>query len=299
MFARTKRACYVDRVRTLLVATAVAIALVVSAPAGAQNQGKGKAAKGGKAIPPPANAGPAQAYPQRVPGPPEVVARGKALFEKECGFCHGNDARGGDMASNLIRSQVILNDDDGEKLAPVLRGEGMEGTQMPKFNFTAQQVADIAAYLHSFRVGGYDISRNRPSTIVVGNAAEGQTFFQARCGSCHSATGDLRGIATRIQDPRTLQQRWIMPAGGRGGGGTPVTVTVTPPNAAAVNGRLVRIDDFTVTVGLADNTQRTFKRDGDVPRVEIHDPVQAHRELLRVYSDKNIHDVTAYLVTLK
>lgn len=203
------------------------------------------------------------------------------------------------MGGNLIRSQIVLNDGSGERLAPVLRGEGVEGTLMPRFNFTAQQTADIAAFLHSFRVNGYDVSRFRPETIVVGNAQEGQAFFQARCGSCHSATGDLKGVATRFPDPRTLQQRWLMPAGGRGGGGAPVTVTVTPANGPGVNGRLVRIDDFIVTLGLADGSQRTFQRNGDVPRVELHDPIQAHRELLRVYADKNIHDVTAYLVTLK
>ena len=227
--------------------------------------------------------------------------RGKALFEKDCGFCHGEDARGGDMGGNLIRSQIVLNDGSGEKLAPILlRGEGVEGTLMPKFNYTPVQISDLAGFLHSFRVNGYDVSRMRPETIVVGNAQAGKTFFEARCGSCHSATGDLKDIATRFADARTLQQRWLMPAaGGRGGGGTPVTVTVTPANGPSVTGRLVRIDDFIVILALTDGSQRTFRRDGDVPRVKIHDQIQAHRELLRVYADKHIHDVTAYLVTLK
>lgn len=292
---------YVVRVRrTTLVAittfAAAGIAFLALAPAEAQNPAK--------AIQAPKSAAPkgggAAAYPQRPPAPPEVLARGKELFEKECGFCHGADARGGDMGGNLIRSQVVLNDQSGERLAPVLRGEGIEGAMMPKFDFTPQQVADIAAYLHSFRVSGYDISRMRPETIVVGNAAEGQAFFAARCASCHSPSGDLRGIASRFPDPRALQQQWLMPGGGRGGAaGPPITITVMPPGGAPVDGRLVRIDDFIVTLALADGSQRTFTRDGDVPEVELHDPIQAHRELLRVYSDKNIHDVTAYLVTLE
>ena len=78
-----------------------------------------------------------------------------------------------------------------------------------------------------------------------------------------------------------------------------VTVSVTVPSGEKVEGRLVQIDDFLVTVGLADGTVRTFRRDEDVPKVEVHDPLKAHRDLLAVYTDKEIHDVTAYLVTLK
>ncbi len=202
------------------------------------------------------------------------------------------------MGANLIRSQIILNDDQGEKLAPILR-QGVEGAMMPKYNFTAAQTADLAAYLHSFRVNGYDGSRNRPDTIIVGNPRDGQTFFIEQCASCHSATGDLRGIATKFNDPRTLQQRWLNPAaGGRGITVKPTTVIVTQGNQKT-EGALVRIDDFSVTLTLADNRQRTFRRDGDVPKIEIRDPFQQHKDLLRTYTDKNIHDVTAYLVTLK
>ena len=78
-----------------------------------------------------------------------------------------------------------------------------------------------------------------------------------------------------------------------------VTVSVTLPSGERVAGRLIRIDDFLVTVGLADGTVRTFRRDEDVPKVEVHDPMQAHRDLMAVYTEKDIHDVTAYLVTLK
>jgi mono/diheme cytochrome c family protein len=138
---------------------------------------------------------------------------------------------------------------------------------------------------------------------VVGNAAAGEKYFAAHCGSCHSATGDLKGIASKIGDDKQLQQTWLMPGGGRGGRGpvniSPVTVTVTLPSGEKVNGRLIRIDDFIVTLGDADGGQRTFARNGETPKVEIHDPVAAHRQMLPTYSDKDIHDVTAYLVTLK
>ena len=79
----------------------------------------------------------------------------------------------------------------------------------------------------------------------------------------------------------------------------PTTVTVTTASGQKVEGRLVRIDDFMVTLTDADGTPRTFRRDGDVPKVEVHDPMKPHRDLLPVYTDKDIHDVTAYLVTVK
>jgi cytochrome c oxidase cbb3-type subunit 3 len=137
--------------------------------------------------------------------------------------------------------------------------------------------------------------------VLVGDARAGQAYFDAKCNGCHSPSGDLKGIATRIPDPKALQNRWVAGGGGsRGGvGAHPVTVTVTQLSGERVDGRLVRIDDFLVTIALTDATVHTFRRDGDVPKVDVHDPMKAHRDLLSVYTDQDMHDVTAYLVTLK
>ncbi|MBV8842266.1 MAG: c-type cytochrome [Bryobacterales bacterium] len=246
------------------------------------------------------SSGPPPAYPLRPVADSAMVARGKALYDVNCGLCHGEDARGGDGGTNLIRGTVLLNDQNGELLGPVLdNGRLAEG--MPKFNFTNAQILDIAAFLHSFRVGGYDVSRNRPATIVVGNAKAGEAYFKSKCANCHSATGDLSGFASRFSDERALQQRWLMPAaGGRGGPPAPVvTVTVALPSGEKFEGRLGRIDDFVVTLTEPDGTPRSFRREGNAPKVDIHDPLKPHKDLLSVYTDKDIHDITAYLVTLK
>ena len=270
--------------RAILIASGLIIAAVeLSAQAPARGAGSG---------------GPFVAYPARPPASAAVVARGKAIYNVNCAFCHGDDARGGDVGPNLIRSQILLNDKDGELLAPVLQ-KGIPDQGMPKFEFTAAQTSDLAAFIHSFRVNGYDGSRNRPATIVVGDAKAGESYFKSTCASCHSAAGDLKGLASRFTDPRGLQQRWLMPGGGREGAASRPTVTVTLPSGQKTDGRLDRIDDFIVTLIEDDGTSRSFRRDGDTPRVEIHDPTQAHRDLLRAYTDKEIHDVTAYLVTLK
>jgi cytochrome c oxidase cbb3-type subunit 3 len=133
------------------------------------------------------------------------------------------------------------------------------------------------------------------------------TRRRARPSSPRSAapTGDLRGIATKIADPRLLQQTWLMPGSGGGRGGPPpvqvppTTVTVTLASGEKISGRLDRIDDFTVALTTADGTRRSFRTEGDSPKVDVHDPLQPHRDLLRSYSDSDIHNVTAFLVTLK
>ena len=232
------------------------------------------------------------------------MERGKAIFGVNCTFCHGADARGGSGGTNLIRAELVMNDQDGELIGPVVRG-GREG--MPKFDLSPTQISDVAAFIHSFRVGGYDVSRMTPPTIVVGDAKDGETYFNKTCGGCHSVTGDLKGIASRITDPKSLQQNWLMPGSGRSafGGGppavrvSPTTVAVTEAGGKVTKGRLIRLDDFLVTLADAEGAQRTFTRDGDQPKVELTDPLKPHKELLPKYEDKNIHDVTAFLVTVK
>jgi len=118
----------------------------------------------------------------------------------------------------------------------------------------------------------------------------------------------LKSFGAKFQDPKQLQQTWLMPGGGRGGFGgggqspvnvPPTTVTVTLASGQKVEGRLGRIDDFIVTLTEADGTPHTIRRDGDTPKVEIHEPLAPHRQLLPTYTDKDIHDLTAYLVTVK
>jgi mono/diheme cytochrome c family protein len=244
-------------------------------------------------------------YPARPPVAPEILERGKALYSVHCAFCHGTDARGGDGGGpNLLRSQLVLSDVKGERIAEVVQN-GRPATGMPPLSLPAADIADIADFLHSFPVGGDDEARKLPPTIVVGNAARGAAAFQARCAGCHSATGDLAGLARRFSDARQLQDYWLVPtpARGRGAGSAstlrPVTAVITQPSGETIEGRLVRIDDFTVTIVPADGMPRSFGRHGDVPKVEVVDPVKPHRELLPQYTDDEIHDLTAYLVTLK
>jgi mono/diheme cytochrome c family protein len=231
-----------------------------------------------------------------------VVARGKELYGLHCSFCHGQDARGGSEGGpNLLRSQVVLNDQNSELVIPIVQnGRGA----MPKLELTPAQITDIVTFVHSFKVGGYDISREQPASILVGDAKAGEVVFSTKCAACHSATGDLSGFGSRSEDPIVLQQAWLLPSGGRGAEPRiavvpPITATVTLPSGQKFEGRLMRIDDFIVALQLPDETHRSFRRNGEVPKVEVHDPMAAHKALLRTYTDKEIHDLTAYLVKLR
>ena len=159
----------------VMVALGVVYAQPPAAPAGG-GRGRGAAAGGGRP----------SAYPDRPPADPAALERGKALYGVHCNFCHGSDARGGEGGPNLLRSELVLNDKRGELIAPVVQnGRG----EMPKFNLTTAQIGDIADYIHSFRVGGYDISRMTPPSILVGDATAGKAYFDKTCASCHSVTG--------------------------------------------------------------------------------------------------------------
>ena len=246
---------------------------------------------------------------KRAPEDPAQVARGKTLFDINCRACHGADLRGGDMGGpNLLRSPAALTDINGEQIVPIIHGS-RKNMGMPAIGLSDEDAKAVAAYvrsvIESIGTQGKPPSSKEPPSILVGNAEEGKSYFAAKCASCHSATGDLQGIASKITDPKILQNTWL--AGERRErrgspeteeGPTP-TATVSLPSGENVEGKLVKIDDFIVTVEQADGSTRSFPREGDTPKVVVQDPLKAHRDMLSQYTDKDIHDVTAYLVTLK
>jgi cytochrome c oxidase cbb3-type subunit III len=251
---------------------------------------------------------------QRPPGNPEEIKKGSGLYQVYCRACHGPDLRGGDQGGpNLLRSQLVLNDQNGELILPVVQGGRMNPGMppMPPLNIPEADVRAIATYIHSVTASarGQGAPPAGPPVelnIVVGDPKAGAAYFAKVCSSCHTAA-DMQGIATRLDDPMALQNFWVG-GGGRGGrggggrgGGAPalVTATVTEASGQKTEGRLIRLDDFYVVVATADGTSRSFRRNGDIPKVDVRDPREAHRKLLPTYADKDIHDVTAYLVTLK
>lgn len=239
------------------------------------------------------------------PVDPAALERGRGLYGVSCASCHGSDARGGETGPNLLRSPVVLDDKDGELLLPLVRAGRPDKGMPPRPDLTDAQIKDIATFIRTLRTTGRDPGRNRPSTIVVGDAAAGEQYFAKTCARCHSVTGDLKGLASRYTDPRMLQQTWLAGTAASGRGAPagavvkPTMITVTTASGETIEGQQARLDDFIVSIKLADGSVRTFVRHGDTPRISIRDPLQAHRDLVPTYTDRDIHNVTAYLVTLK
>lgn len=236
-----------------------------------------------------------------------AIARAKPVYEPQCGFCHGLDARGRAGGPDLARSLVVLADTGGKELSGFLRA-GRPERGMPAFpNLTDQEIADIAEFLHE----RLEAARNRAPTdamaSLVGDAVAGAAYFNGpgRCTTCHSISGDLAGIGAKY-DPAALQGRIVNPRPGAGRGQATVLspratrrVTVTVPNGQTFSGTLDYVSEFAVTLIDGSGARRTFKRDGDVPKVVVSDPLQAHFDMLRTFRDKDMQDLTAYLWTLK
>lgn len=240
----------------------------------------------------------------RPPEDPAVAARGKTLYGVHCQACHGMDLRGGDMGGpNLLRSQVALTDQHGEKIIPIIQG-ARQGQGMPNIGLNDEDAGAVAAYIRS--VIGMIGSQGTPPgelkalDVVVGDSERGRAYFASHCASCHSVSGDLKGFASKYPEPRAMQARWILGERSIHTDGTrDATVDVTTAPGQIVSGILVHIDDFLVTLRSSDGTEHSYAREGAIPKVVVHDPLQKHREMLPTYTDDDIHNVTAYLVTLK
>jgi mono/diheme cytochrome c family protein len=229
---------------------------------------------------------------------PAAVERGQKTFSANCGFCHGTNAQGGDTGPDLVRSALALDDERGDKIGPViLQGRASKG--MPAFHLPADQIQDIAAFLRSRQQAAIDRNAYAILNIVTGDRQKGREYFNGagRCHTCHSPTGDLAGIAKKY-DAVTLQSRFLYPRTRPGDSQIRSQVTVTLASGQAFSGTLDYLDDFNVALRDASGEYHSFSRDPRL-KIDVHDPLAAHAELLKNYTDSDMHNVLAYLETLK
>jgi mono/diheme cytochrome c family protein len=239
-----------------------------------------------------------------------AVERGQVLLVNQCGFCHGSNARGGSSGPDLTRSTLVQTDEDGKQLGAFLAA-GRPDKGMPAFNLTPAQNSDIAAFLHQAIYANSNRRLYKILDIVVGDPKAGQAYFNGagRCAACHSPTGDLKGVGAKYQ-PTTLQGRLLLPRGRERGPGeaqvplytepTAIKVAVTLPSGETASGGLVRLTDFEVTLyDAATGRTRSWLRNGDTPKVVVTDPLQAHVDQLSKWTDAEMHNMTAFLASLK
>jgi cytochrome c oxidase cbb3-type subunit 3 len=229
----------------------------------------------------------------------EQIQAGESRFTSECGFCHGRDAEGGETGPDLTRSEVVAEDMRGDKLGPLIRA-GRPDKGMPAFNLSDTDLAAIVAFVHNQKTKFEDLGGGRravePSDLATGNADAGRAYFNGAggCSGCHSPSGDLAGVATRFRG-LALLQRMLYP-GGRPAPRKP-RVTVTPKRGKSLKGELASENEFTIVVLDAAGVRTTYEKK-DV-KFEIDNPMAAHFDQLAKYTDADMHNVFAYLDTLK
>ena len=225
--------------------------------------------------------------------PPDVVRRGKQLYTSSCAFCHGANATGGESGPNLVRSIIVLHDKGtGAAVGPVLLA-GRTEKGMPKFSLSLDQVRDIAGFLLSRQNAAADRRTYRVEFAISGDPARGKQFFVSHCAACHGSIESLRSIV-QAKEPAEVQDLFLMPTGIK------MLARVTIASGESFSGELVQLDDFDVTIRNESGIVRSWTLgDSQQVQVEVTDPLQGHRELLRQYSDRDIHDILAYLETLK
>jgi cytochrome c oxidase cbb3-type subunit 3 len=228
----------------------------------------------------------------------QSVQRGKALYVASCGSCHAANATGTAKGSNLVQSALVRHDKDGSAIAAVIRS-GVAGKGMPPIELSDAQIADVVSYIRQ-AIQTYDnpsagpLPANYPAEdLLTGNAQAGKVFFEGAggCAGCHSPTGDLAGIASKYTAAQ-LEARFMMPRSSK-----PRTATVTTSSGEKITGMLLVINNYDVSVRLPDGTAQSWPADG--VKVEIKDPLEAHRQLLDKYTDADMHNMLAYLWTLK
>lgn len=302
-------------IATVLLGAATMTALVVAqggpapAPPGqAPGPGVGGPPAQGRGQVPGARRGGFPQFTRQLPTQ-EVIQRGKSLYDTNCAKCHAPDLRGATDGTNIIRSGLVFRDENGEVLGPALT------RHRAPITLNAEDSSALSAFLHSVQatMRGQG-SPPAPSqamdlNILVGNAQAGQAKFQTFCAKCHSVTGDLANAGTKYGDARALQNAWVAGSGarfggggGRGGGGGGNPGTVTLANGSKLEGTILRADDFLVVMTLPDGTRRSMARVNGMPKVEIKDPQAAHKAMALAIDDPanaNMHDITAYLWTIK
>ena len=241
---------------------------------------------------------------------PAAVERGRTVFGDKCGSCHRPNGRGGQgfAGPDLIRSVLVLQDVNGRQI-----GAHLQAGHMPPIPLTSPDVSDIATFLHREITYAAERTNYQLQYVMTGNARAGETYFNGAggCNRCHSPAGDLKGIGSRYDGPglQALIAFGTVGGGGRGGGRgrgeaagvsrTARRATVTLPSGETFSGVLVRLTDFDVTIRDDAGRPRSWLRSGSTPKVQVTDPLQGHIDLLPKYTDADIHNLAAYLATLK
>jgi cytochrome c oxidase cbb3-type subunit 3 len=230
----------------------------------------------------------------------EQIQAGELRFRSQCGFCHGRDAAGGETGPDLTRSGLVADDLRGDKIGAVVR-KGVPDKGMPSFDLSDTDMGAIVAFIHDQKTKFDALGGGRRSVdaadLATGDAAAGGRYFNGAgaCSGCHSASGDLAGIASRYQGLKLLQ-RMLYPSGQPAPARPKVTLTLA--SGQTIIATLASEDEFSITVLDSSGARETYEKEGAV-KFKIDNPLAAHFDQLGKYTDPDMHNVYAYLETLK
>jgi cytochrome c oxidase cbb3-type subunit 3 len=233
---------------------------------------------------------------QRRPPPPAdaTVERGRTQYTASCGFCHGPDATGA-RGPDLLRSPIVAHDVKGNMIGDVVHN-GRPDKGMPPLPLADDQIADIAAYLHwriAEGLSSSEVPQGYPAEkLLTGNVQDGKAFFEGAggCTKCHSATGDLADVSGKYS-AIDLEAQMLYPEGKY------KSAKVTLGSGEVVEGKLEHLDEFSVAITDANGWYRAFPRSD--AKIEVTDKLAAHREMLDKLTQKQMHDLFAYVHTLE
>jgi cytochrome c oxidase cbb3-type subunit 3 len=223
------------------------------------------------------------------------ISNGAGLFKENCAFCHGKDASGGETGPDLTRSKVVTGDKNAEAIGQVVRN-GRPGTAMPPFSLPDSDIQALAAFIHLQQDKALSQTGTRmgveEADLRTGNAAAGKQYFEGvgGCTKCHSAMGDLARVATRFTGLQLMEQM-LYPRQAQ------EKVTVKTATGQTLEGTVEYRDEF--TVGMRDAFGVYHSWPVSAITYYLDDPAEAHVTAMSKYSDEDMHDVLAYIQTLK
>lgn len=225
----------------------------------------------------------------------QQIEAGGGLFLRNCAFCHGKDAGGGESGPDLTRSKLVTGDQNGEAIGLVIHNGRVE-KGMPRFALSDAEVLNLVAFIHSRQDKAMSQTGNRKgvedSDLRTGNAEAGRRYFEGAggCVKCHAATGDLAGVATRYTGLRLLEQM-LYPRDVK------AKATVTTGTGQTYAGVLEYRDEF--RIGLKDSQGLYHSWPVSAITFKVENPVEQHVEIMSRYTDTDMHNVLSYLQTLK
>lgn len=224
-----------------------------------------------------------------------AATRGAPIYQRNCAFCHGPQGRGAE-GPNLIVSDVVLGDDHGEHLSLFLK-VGRPEKGMPAFkSISDPELNDVSEFLHQQIEDIANRGTYQLQNIVVGDTGQGKAYVAANCTACH-AQGSFEHIASKFRSSDQLQRGWVWP-NRPADNSLAVTATVTTIDGTILTGRVTQISDFKITLVDGAGKVHAIGRDAGLD-VVTKDPLSAHQKMIETLKNFDMHNVTAYLESLK